>query len=89
VTEAEWLACADPREMLGLLKGRASDRKTRLLAVAFCRQAWGLLAAAGAGDAGARGAPGRARRAGPQAAGGGDLAAGRVRDALAVLPKEG
>jgi hypothetical protein len=37
--EAEWLACADPQEMLMFLRdsGRGSDRKFRLLACACCR----------------------------------------------------
>ncbi len=43
MTEAEWLARADPQKVLGALKEQISDRKRRLLAVAFCRQAWGLL----------------------------------------------
>jgi hypothetical protein len=34
VTEQEWLACDDPGPMLGFLRGRATDRKLRLFAVA-------------------------------------------------------
>jgi hypothetical protein len=30
MTEAEWLACTDPKGMLAFLDGRASDRKLRL-----------------------------------------------------------
>jgi hypothetical protein len=30
MTEAEWLACTDPRPMLEYLRGRASERKLRL-----------------------------------------------------------
>ena len=35
MTEAEWLACADPTEMVGFLGHRASDRQIRLFAVAW------------------------------------------------------
>jgi hypothetical protein len=37
MTEAEWLACTDPAPMLGLLHGKASERKLRLFACAFAR----------------------------------------------------
>jgi hypothetical protein len=43
VTEADWLACADPDKMLCFLQGRASDRKLRLFACACCRHTWHLL----------------------------------------------
>jgi hypothetical protein len=43
VTEAEWLACADPTPMLEFLRGKASDRKLRLFICACCRHAWQLL----------------------------------------------
>src|SRR5262245_14128592 len=37
MTEAEWLAWADPTAMLGFLGHRASDRQYRLFAVACAR----------------------------------------------------
>jgi hypothetical protein len=40
VTEAEWLACDDPIRMLGFLEGKASERKLRLFACAYCRLLW-------------------------------------------------
>jgi hypothetical protein len=43
VTEAEWMACTDPTPMLEFLRGNASERKFRLLAVACCRRVWNLL----------------------------------------------
>jgi hypothetical protein len=43
MTEAEWLACTDPKSMLRVLQDRASDRKLRLFDCACCRRAWHLL----------------------------------------------
>jgi hypothetical protein len=40
MTEAEWLACADPEPMLEFLRGKASERKLRLLMIACARQLW-------------------------------------------------
>jgi hypothetical protein len=46
MTEAEWLACTDPRPMLEFLRreGAAGERKWRLFGVACCRLWWHRLA---------------------------------------------
>jgi hypothetical protein len=40
MTEAEWLACADPKKLLKRLHRRTSERKRRLFAIACCRRVW-------------------------------------------------
>jgi hypothetical protein len=43
MTEQEWLACPDWRDMFGFIEGKVTDRKLRLFAVACCRISWALL----------------------------------------------
>jgi hypothetical protein len=43
MTEAEWLACTKPPQVLDLLIGKGSERKLRLFACACARRAWHLL----------------------------------------------
>jgi hypothetical protein len=44
MTEAEWRTTTEPAKMLQFLEGKASDRKLRLLACAWCREVWYQLA---------------------------------------------
>src|SRR5262245_6634951 len=43
MTEAEWLACTDPEQMLRFVYGRVSNRKLRLFACACSRRIWHYL----------------------------------------------
>lgn len=43
MTEAEWQSATDPTPMLEFLRGRASERKLRLLMVACARLLWGRV----------------------------------------------
>src|SRR5690349_12805462 len=41
MTEAEWLACTDPRALLKVVKGQSTQRKLRLFLCGLCRRLWG------------------------------------------------
>jgi hypothetical protein len=43
ITEAQWLALTDPKEMLDHLVGAARKRKLRLFGCACCRRVWHFL----------------------------------------------
>jgi hypothetical protein len=43
MTQDEWLTCTDPERVLNFVRGRASERKLRLFAVACCRRIAQLL----------------------------------------------
>ena len=43
MTEVEWLACEEPERMLEVVRGKASDRKLRLFACAWCRSLFPLI----------------------------------------------
>lgn len=43
MTEQEWTDCTEPGPMLEFLRGRVTDRKLRLFAVACCLRIWHLL----------------------------------------------
>lgn len=43
MTEQEWMECKDPQPMLQFLRGRADNRRLRLLACACARQQWSGL----------------------------------------------
>jgi hypothetical protein len=43
MTEAEWLACENPRPLLEVVRDTASDRRLQLFGCACVRRVWGLL----------------------------------------------
>jgi hypothetical protein len=47
MTEAEWLACGDPRHLLSYLGTKRHSRKELLFYAACCRRVWDLLGECG------------------------------------------
>jgi hypothetical protein len=43
MTEAEWLVCTEPQQILEYLRRKVRSRKARLFACACCRRAWRCL----------------------------------------------
>src|SRR5437764_903406 len=43
MTEAEWLACDDPRPMLEFMLNTEPERQFRLVGAAACRRIWNLM----------------------------------------------
>jgi hypothetical protein len=43
MTATEWLTATNPEPLLAFLRGKASDRKLRLFAVACCRRIWHVM----------------------------------------------
>src|SRR5436190_393825 len=43
MTEAQWMACTGPGQMLRFLDGKMGERKRRLFACAVCRRIWHFL----------------------------------------------
>jgi hypothetical protein len=80
MTEALWVACADPQRMLDFLRGKAGERKARLSICALARRAWPVLSddgrrAVGVAERLADGLCGEAERLAAYEAAGGDWSA--------------